>query len=231
MLLNADLGSRTLVHADTLDWVESPARGVTRRMLYREGEEKARATSIVRYAPGSRFAQHTHTGGEEFFVLDGTFQDESGDYPPGSYVRNPPGSAHEPRTEMGCTIFVRLCQFNATDHERVVRLPGEGHACTPRQGVESVRVLFENADERVSVESWEEDAGVEVPNANGIELLVIAGEFSDGAETLDRWTWLRLPAGKTFTAYTGPNGARVWIKAAPLRHDDVCGIEGEMDRT
>ncbi len=58
-------------------------------MLFRIGEEKARATFIVRYAPGTSFARHVHSGGEEFLVFDGTFQDEEGDYPVGTYARNP----------------------------------------------------------------------------------------------------------------------------------------------
>src|ERR1044071_1424911 len=125
-LLNADLAIRTLVHATQLDWVASPAKGVERRMLFRIGEEKARATSIVRYAPGSRFAPHSHPGGEEFLVLEGTFQDESGDFPAGTYVRNAPGSGHAPSALAGCTIFVKLWQFRAGDREHVVCLPGAG---------------------------------------------------------------------------------------------------------
>ena len=96
MLLNDDLSVRALVHAASLDWVASPANGVDRRMLFRIGEEKARATSIVRYAPGSRFSRHGHPGGEEFIVLDGTFQDETGDFPAGTYVQIPQGLAMPP---------------------------------------------------------------------------------------------------------------------------------------
>jgi anti-sigma factor ChrR (cupin superfamily) len=81
MLLNDDLSVGAVVHAARLDWVASPTRGVDRRMLFRIGDEKARATSIVRYAPGSRFPHHAHPGGEEFLVLEGTFQDETGDFP------------------------------------------------------------------------------------------------------------------------------------------------------
>src|SRR5688572_19498951 len=128
MLLNDDLANRTLVHAGALDWVASPSKGVERRMLFRIGEEKARATSIVRYAVGSHFPRHGHPGGEEFLVLDGTFQDETGDFPTGTYVRNPPGTGHEPGAASGCTIFVKLWQFRKDDRERVVRRPGEGEA-------------------------------------------------------------------------------------------------------
>ena len=94
MELNADFSQRVAVHAARLPWLASPIAGVGRRMLDRIGDEVARATSIVRYAPASRFSAHTHGGGEEFIVLDGVFQDEHGDYPAGSYVRNPPTSRH-----------------------------------------------------------------------------------------------------------------------------------------
>ena len=92
MRINADFSKRAAVHAAQSDWARSPTPGVERRMLDRIGDEVARATSIVRYAPDSAFPPHTHGGGEEFLVLDGTFQDEHGDYPAGSYVRNPPTS-------------------------------------------------------------------------------------------------------------------------------------------
>jgi anti-sigma factor ChrR (cupin superfamily) len=97
MKLNADFTKRAVVHAATLDWQASPMAGVERRMLDRIGDEVARATSIVRYAPHSQFSPHEHDGGEEFLVLEGVFQDEYGDFPAGCYVRNPPQSRHTPR--------------------------------------------------------------------------------------------------------------------------------------
>ena len=101
MRLNDDLSAPTVVHAAAMDWVPSPAKGVERRMLFRIGEEKARATSIVRYAPDSRFARHGHPGGEEFLVLEGIFQDETGDFPPGTYVRKSSGDRARPRQPDG----------------------------------------------------------------------------------------------------------------------------------
>ena len=92
MELNADFSRRVVVHSAQQDWVASPMVGVDRRMLDRLGDEVARATTIVRYAPGSAFSPHVHTGGEEFLVLEGVFQDEHGDFPVGTYVRNPPTS-------------------------------------------------------------------------------------------------------------------------------------------
>ena len=107
MQLHADLRQRAVVDAHTLAWSPSPMAGVERRMLDRCGAEVARATSIVRYAAGSAFERHSHGGGEEILVLDGVFQDEHGNYPAGSWLRNPPGSIHRPWSEPGCTIWVK----------------------------------------------------------------------------------------------------------------------------
>lgn len=94
-------------------------KGVERRPLDRLGDEVARATTVVRFAPGSHFSEHVHTGGEEFVVLAGVFQDEHGDFPAGSYIRNPPESKHTPASEPGCTILVKLWQFDLADRTHV----------------------------------------------------------------------------------------------------------------
>jgi hypothetical protein len=89
-------------------------------MLDRIGDEVAKATSIVRYLPGSKFKTHTHEFGEEIFVLDGVFSDETGDFPAGTYIMNPPGSSHAPHSESGCTLFVKLRHLGSDQLEREV---------------------------------------------------------------------------------------------------------------
>ncbi|HKT55048.1 MAG TPA: cupin domain-containing protein [Caulobacteraceae bacterium] len=208
-----------------LPWIDSPAAGVQRRMLFRIGDEQARATSIVRYAPGSRFARHTHTGGEEFIVLEGTFQDETGDFPAGTYVRNPPGTSHAPASAEGCTILVKLWQFRCDDDVRTVVRPGEGAALELAPGVDAARLLFEGAGERVTVEDWRPDAAFNLNSQDGLELFVLEGSFNDGQESLDRWCWLRLPPGQILPVRVGAQGARVWMKRGPVLHDDVCRFD------
>jgi len=93
MRINADFSKRVVIDTAAMEWEDSPMAGVQRRKLDRIGEEVARATSLVKYDPESYFSAHTHSGGEEFLVLDGVFSDEHGDYPAGTYVRNPIGSS------------------------------------------------------------------------------------------------------------------------------------------
>lgn len=224
MRLHDDLSLRAHEAAGEMPWVPSPMPGVERRMLFRIGEEKARATSVVRYASGSRFARHDHPGGEEILVMDGVFQDETGDFPAGSYIRNPPGTGHAPGSAAGCTIFVKLWQFSAADHQRVVRLPGEGEAAALREGAISSRLLFKGASERVAIEEWAADALVVLENLQGLELLVLEGSIESEGDVLGVLGWLRVPAGEPLCIRAGPNGAAVWFKAGPLLHRDVCAF-------
>ena len=114
--INTDFSQRIVIQPDDYRWVDSPMPGVERMMLDRIGDEIARATSIVRYEPFSEFSSHTHTGGEEFLVLDGVFSDEHQSYGKGCYVRNPIGTSHTPKIgKEGATIFVKLQQFDEAD--------------------------------------------------------------------------------------------------------------------
>jgi len=209
--LHEDFSKRVAVHAATLQWVASPMKGVDRRMLDRIGDEVARATTIVRYAPGSSFSSHVHTGGEEFLVLDGVFQDEHGDFPAGSYIRNPPESSHTPGSGPGCTIFVKLWQFDLADRSHV-RIDSNKMRFVPeRPGVE-VMPLFSDGREDVSLENWSADTSVDLLAPNGMEVLVLSGGFNESGEEFAPQSWLRLPKESRTSVTVGQGGAKVWIK-------------------
>ena len=218
-----DFSKRAAVHSAEEPWVASPMAGVDRRMLDRIGDEVARATTIVRYAPGSSFSSHMHTGGEEFLVLDGVFQDEHGDFPVGSYIRNPPESSHTPGSEPGCTIFVKLWQFDMKDRTHVRVDTGKMRFVAEREGVD-VMPLFHDAREDVALERWAAGAKVELDATDGLEILVLDGGFSEADEAFRKDSWLRLPRGSRSVAQAGPDGARIWIKRNHLREDPVAPV-------
>ena len=214
MELNADFGQRAVVHSDQQPWIASPMKGVDRRMLDRIGDEVARATTIVRYAPGSSFSAHTHTGGEEFLVLDGVFQDEHGDFPVGTYVRNPPTSSHTPGSEPGTTIFVKLWQFDMQDRTQFRKSMADELAA-PVNGV-ATALLHEDSRETVTYHHLEGGAELTSDAAGGIEVLVIGGAVKSGPETLSANDWLRLPEGEKMTLVAGHEGAKIWMKSGHL---------------
>ena len=216
MLLDADLSRPATVDSATLSWVASPMAGVERRMLERDGDEVARATSLVRYAPGSAFSPHTHGAGEEFLVLDGVFSDETGDFLAGFYVRNPPGSRHTPASAPGAVILVKLRQMPPEETVPVrldTRDPalwrdlGQGH---------HEAVLFEALWERVvmlrlaashtgAVETW----------PHGAEFFVAEGDVAIDGTTHRAGAWLRLPRGSSL-ALASEGGALLYRKTGHL---------------
>jgi quercetin dioxygenase-like cupin family protein len=222
MELNADFSQRAAVHAARGPWVASPIAGVDRRMLDRIGDEVARATSIVRYAPGSHFSAHTHGGGEEFLVLEGVFQDEHGDYPAGSYVRNPPTSRHTPGSAPGCVLFVKLWQFDLQDRTSV-RREAEGLVYAQAQGRPGVETasLFRDSREEVRLERWRPNAAIALDLPDGGEFLVLDGAFGEGGEGFATQSWLRLPLCARLNATAGGDGCTLWVKTGHLRHIQV----------
>jgi hypothetical protein len=219
MELNADFARRVVVHTAQLAWTPSPIAGVDRRMLDRIGDEVARATSIVRYAPGSHFSPHTRGGGEEFILLDGVFQDEHDDYPAGSYIRNPPTSRHTPGSAPGCVLFVKLWQFDLDDRVQV-RIDTRSIPWSPapdRPGVELLP-LFCDRSEDVRLERWAPHAEIAQPLPGGAEVLVLDGSFDEGGEHFAPQSWLRLPCGGALQATAGSDGCTVWVKTGHLRH-------------
>ncbi len=186
-------------------------------MLDRLGGEVARATTIVRFAPGSQFPAHVHGGGEEILVLDGVFQDGSGDYPAGSYIRNPPTSEHTPASAPGCTIFVKLWQFDPADRTQVSidtnKMP---YLSTHERAGAVVMPLFHGAREDVRLERWPAGRIIPIDAAGGMEILVLEGSFFEGGEVFEALSWLRLPKTARTEVRTLEDGARVWIKQGHL---------------
>lgn len=219
MKINANFEERAAVHTANMPWEPSPMAGVSRRMLDRVGDEVARATSIVRYDPGSQFSPHVHSGGEEFLVLDGIFQDEHGDFPVGTYVRNPINTKHTPASEQGCEIFVKLWQFESSESD-ILRVDTNNldlQTTADNSGVSSA-TLFENSEETVAIQNWSPGTEVRLRHNGGMEVLVIEGSFKLDNTVFSRHSWLRLPNDENAIAKAGQAGARIWTKQGHLLH-------------
>jgi anti-sigma factor ChrR (cupin superfamily) len=222
MFVNADFSRRVIVEPGQYEWAASPQAGVERMMLDRIGEEKARATSIVRYAPDSRFPPHAHPGGEEILVLSGTFSDETGDFPVGWYLRNPPGTAHQPSSAGGALIFVKLRQMMPDDEQRV-RIDTRDPAAWRRDGDRMTCPLFSSPAEQVCLQRLEAGQAVLGGVVGGAELLVLEGEIAEGERRYGAGSWIRLPAGEQGNFIAGWQGVSFYLKTGHLAHPVVEG--------
>lgn len=216
MRIRAEFDERVVLRPGEDVWAPSPTPGVDRLMLDRVGGEVARATSLVRYARGSSFPSHVHGGGEEFLVLEGVFSDETGDFPAGTYVRNPPGTAHAPRTAEGCTIFVKLHQFQPGDEQCVVI---DARAIAFKPGLVpglSVLPLHAFGSEHVALVRWEPGTHFNAHRHwGGEEILVISGVLEDEHGRYPEGSWLRSPHLSQHTPFS-KEGCLIYVKTGHL---------------
>jgi len=220
MNVNDDFTIQAVVDTNKLVWIQSPAAGVERKFLDRVGNEIARASSLVRYAPNSSFAPHTHDGGEEILVLDGTFSDENGDYAAGTYLRNPPKSFHSPHSKDGCTIFVKLRQFHESD-SAAVRIDTAAANWYPGlvNGL-SVMPLHEFDGVGTALVRWAPNT-IFRPHVHpgGEEILVLEGVFHDEHGSYPKGTWIRSPRYSKHAPFTKSEGAVIYVKTGHLDVD------------
>ena len=214
--LNMDRTRRAVVETATLEWTASPAAGVWRKKLERESAESGQVTSVVRYAPGSRFAAHTHPLGEEIFVLSGVFADEAGTYPAGTYLRNPPGSRHAPFSTEGCELLVKLDQFDPDDRERVCIRTTEAAWLPGLVDGLSVMPLHEFGVEHTALVRWAPGTYFK-PHVHpgGEEIFVLDGTFEDEDGVYPRGAWLRNPAYSRHEPFSRA-GCTIFVKTGHI---------------
>ena len=215
MHINSDFSRPAIVDRSKAEWVSSPEPGVERIMLDRIGDEVARATSLVRFAPGSSFSHHEHAKGEEFLVLAGVFSDESGDYPAGTYVRNPPGSGHAPFSQGGCRILVKLRQFDPQDLQPAV-IGTQSPALWQAGDDADYLPLHSFGNEEVAMARIARGRKYSAAaNPGGVEMLVVTGALRYGDDDLCAESWLRFPAGHAASLTIVEDGI-LWIKRGHL---------------
>ena len=215
MKINADYSQRIVINHHDLPWTASPESGVERRMLERQGDEVAKATSIVRYQPRSKFPVHSHEWGEEILVLDGTLSDESGDYSAGSYIMNPPGSAHAPFSESGCTLFVKLRHLGSDQVEREVI---DTKTAAWHQGMVpglTVMPLMQQGSGSTLVRWAPQTYFNAHRHDGGEEIFVVDGVFEDEHGRYPSGSWIRSPHMSLHKPFS-KEGCTIFVKTGHL---------------
>jgi len=214
-VINMDFSQRVVINTAKLDWLPSPSPNVMRKPLEREAKESGHTTSIVTYKAGAKFPRHSHPMGEEIFVLSGLFSDESGDYPAGSYIRNPPGSAHSPYSENGCVLLVKLNQFHPEDRTQI-RIDTQAQSWQSGIGGLQVMGLHQFQCEHVALVKW--PAGEKFqPHTHygGEEVFVLSGEFQDEHGRYPKHTWIRSPHMSQHFPFVNEETV-IWVKTGHL---------------
>ena len=217
--LNADFSKPVALRTAAMDWQLSPGAGVCRKRLELRGAaESGRVTSIVRYDPGSRFPPHEHPDGEEILVLEGVFADEHGTYPAGTYLLNPEGFRHAPRSDEGCVLLVKLRQYPGSDRRHhVVDSNTAAWQQSDPPGRE-VLPLYDESGHRESIRLVRLAPGTRVAehdHPGGEEVYVIAGTLADAQNSYQQGTWLRFPDGSRHQPHSD-EGCTLYVKTGHL---------------
>lgn len=215
MIINADYSKRVSISHHDLPWIASPELGVERRMLERLGGEIAKATSIVRYMPNSQFHSHTHDLGEEIFVLDGVFSDETGNYPAGTYLMNPPGSSHAPFSKSGCTLFVKLMHLGP---DQVTREVLDTNSAAWHQGlVPGLKVMpLMRQGTGSTLVKWAPETYFNAHrHYGGEEIFVVDGVFEDEHGRYPAGSWIRSPHLSMHQPFS-KEGCTIFVKTGHL---------------
>ena len=214
-MINMDFEKRVVIDTARQEWVASPIPGVWRKPLAREDAERGHATSIVRYEPGARFSTHDHPKGEEILVLEGVFSDETGDYPAGTYFRNPEGFRHAPFSEQGCVLLVKLHQFQSDDNQHIV-VDTHSASFQPGSGNLQVLPLHQHGSEQVALVRWPAGEHFQAhSHFGGEEIYVISGELMDEHGCYPQGTWIRSPHLSEHFSYVEER-TLIWVKVGHL---------------
>jgi anti-sigma factor ChrR (cupin superfamily) len=214
-MLNMNFDQSVVVHSSEMEWEASPMPGVWRKPLAREAAEHGHTTSIVRYDPGSAFSEHAHPLGEEILVLEGVFSDEQGNYPAGTYLRNPPGSKHSPFSKEGCVLLVKLDQFDPAD-DVSLRIDSRNSDWMPAEDGLQVMPLYYYDTEMVALYRWPANSRFPAQqHFGGEEFYVLSGVLQDEFGVYPAGSWVRNPHNSEHSRFTEEETI-TWIKTGHL---------------
>lgn len=149
--------------------------------------------------------------------MKGTFKDQFGEFPAGTYVRNPIGSEHAPWVDDdGCTIMVKLLQMAETQGEGTTPLHVNLQQAKTELGQSTkfgtTAELYRNQQTGEVVHMCWLDRDKSLPaddlSLGGEELFILKGSLMLPNQVYREWGWLRFPPGE-------PDGQRTELKAGP----------------
>lgn len=216
MQLNNDFARAVVVNTLEIPWQQEQSSEVLFRMLEQSNSECSRTTSITRLKSGAVISPLENVAGEEIIVFEGTYTDESGEYPAGSYIKNSTATRPVSVTQTDCTLFIKRGHLQQGDIERVVV---DTHNSVWRQGMVgglSVLPLSEFKGEHSALVRWQPGT-VFNPHRHwgGEEIYVLDGVFEDEFGCYPAGTWMRSPHLSQHAPFSR-EGCTIFVKVGHL---------------
>lgn len=194
MKFNDDISLRAVLHSSALPWVDSGRPGMQSKLLEDRADEASRLTAIVRHGANTPPETHIQPLGQEILVLDGVYEDDTGSYGAGTYIKNLPGSSHATGSKSGCTLFVKNNYLALDDNQRTIIDTRNADWFEGLVTGLTVLPLAEFGTRHAALVRWAPKTKFN-PHRHygGEEILVLEGVFEDEFGRYPAGTWMRSP--------------------------------------
>ncbi|MBW4633308.1 MAG: cupin domain-containing protein [Iphinoe sp. HA4291-MV1] len=217
--INCNLSRRVAVDSAEIIWQQTPFEGIWFGCFEADSSVQDHPlTMLTRFDPGGFFPKHGHPDGEEILVLQGTFADETGEYPPGSYLLNPESFIHLPFSSEGCMTFVKLRQHGGDNRKQIRTNINDLPWLLSSIPQIEVKPLYEQEgfSEKVRIERWQPETALQQLMESQVkEIFVLEGVWADEMGEYQAGTWLRYPPHCPYIP-SSPKGCVLYVKTYPL---------------
>lgn len=222
MPVNSDLTKFTVVCADDVAWETTEIEGIHCKTLERVLDTGlARETCLYKLDPGATFPSETLDERIEVFVIYGKFSDGTTEVGKYNYLRIPPGSKVQFRSETGCVIFFRRREERGSGGTRFSIDIGDSSNFEAWGERGSEKVPLEDPTEP-SVGAWvgRMIPDLHIPNhdhANGEEIFILEGVIEDEYCAAGPRTWLRFPIGFRHAPFSQHNDVLMLVREGDVK--------------
>ena len=182
--MNSDYEQKALIDTNTIQWQETQVKNVFKKILAIKDKEE---TSLIRLNEGSVLNQEQKINSVEIFVLEGTYINEYGEYPQGTYLRLPEENEALVKSDKACVIFRKTNFF--TDKQKII-IDTNATLWLQGQGNLEVMPLYE----QTALVKWPKGERF-IPHKHwgGEEIIVLKGVFMDEYGEYPKGSWIRSP--------------------------------------
>ena len=182
--MNSDYEQKVLIDTNTIQWQETQVKNVFKKILAIKDKEE---TSLIKLNEGSVLNQEQKINSVEIFVLEGTYINEYGEYPQGTYLRLPEENEALVKSDKACVIFRKTNFF--TDKQKII-IDTNTTLWLQGQGNLEVMPLYE----QTALVKWPKGERF-IPHKHwgGEEIIVLKGVFMDEYGEYPKGSWIRSP--------------------------------------
>ena len=182
--MNSDYDKKALINTDDESWVKTDFEGISKKILALKDNEE---TSLIKLEKNSILNNTSQINSVEILVLEGTYSNEFGDFPEGTYLRFEKEDEVLVKAKENCVIFRKTNHFSNSQNININTkttswLLGQGNLEVMPLAEQTALVKWPKNERFLPHKHW-----------GGEEIFVLNGIFMDEYGEYPKNTWIRSP--------------------------------------